>query len=221
MAQGPHEMPFVVETSTAGTVTEHDDFDVYRPAGDQLPVVIFVPGPVPADFPVRPRKWPLFTGYGQLLASRGVVAVVLDQPYHSPTQGRQVAEAVPGLVEAARALDGVDGDRVAVWAFSGGGLLVGRWLAESPPWLRCLALTYTLLAAEIVRPGRPLVLTTVGQERPELQATVDKFLTAAADVDMHVIDVPNGHHGFDVADHTEESRHAVLEATDFVVGQLM
>jgi dienelactone hydrolase len=222
MTQGPHELPFVVEAPTSGTVTEHDDFDVYRPDGaGPLPAVVIVPGPVPEDSPVRPRRWPLFAGYGRLLADRGVAAAVLDLPYHSPAQWPRIA--LPEVVESVRALDVVDADRIAVWAFSGGGLLVGRWLAESPSWLRCLALTYPLLAADVVLPGRPLVLTRVGNERPEIQPTVDDFLSRAevTGTAVRVIDVPHGQHGFDIVDHTDESRHAVLEAVDLVVGNLV
>jgi acetyl esterase/lipase len=137
---------------------------------------------------------------------------------------------VPGRVEAVRGLEEVDPERIAIWAFSAGGMLMASWLAESPDWLRCLALTYPVLAtpeprpmpADAVRPGRPLVLTRVGLERPDWQASVDRFLATAANTGtaVHVIDVPNGHHGFDGLDHTEESRQAVLEATDFVVDNL-
>jgi dienelactone hydrolase len=225
MAQAPHELEFVVDTPAAGPARRHDDFDVYLPEGaGPFPAVVIVPGPSPAVYPVRPRDWPLFTGYGRLLASRGVVAAVVDMPYHSPREWSPASEALPGIVESVRGLDEVDADRIAAWAFSGGGLLVGKWFADSPPWLRCLALTYPLVgpSADQLAPGRPLVLTQVGLESPELQATVDHFLSRAAETGtaVHVIDVPNGHHGFDVADHTEESRHAVRTAVDLVVEHL-
>ncbi|HWO67025.1 MAG TPA: hypothetical protein VNO31_44040, partial [Umezawaea sp.] len=118
-----------------------------------------------------------------------------------------------------RAADEVDGDRVALWAFSGGALLVGRWLVESPKWLRCLAFSYPLMeATDDVRPGRPLVVTRVGRELPERQVTVDRFLEHAPDV--QVVDVPDGRHAFDVLDHTEQSRNAVRKAVDLVLGHL-
>lgn len=223
MTLGPHEMEFVLTVAETGRVSEHADFDLYLPDADGArPAVVFVPGPMPADYPVRPRKWPMFTGYGRLLAGRGLAAAVVNLPYHSPTRWAEVSEALPGVVEAVRGHAGVDGERVALWAMSGGGLLVGGWLADSPPWLRCLALTYPLLGDVTPRPGRPVVLTRVGQEQPRLQATVDRFLTQADETGtaVHVIDVPNGHHGFDVADHTDESRQAVLAAVDYVAANL-
>jgi acetyl esterase/lipase len=66
------------------------------------------------------------------------------------------------------------------------------------------------------------VVTRVGQEQPDMQAEVDRFLSHAVanGVAVQVIDVPNGHHGFDIADHTDESRKAVRQAEELVVGYL-
>jgi acetyl esterase/lipase len=66
--------------------------------------------------------------------------------------------------------------------------------------------------------GLPIVLTRVGRERPEVQATVDAFLAVAAAVDaaVEVIDVPDGQHGFDALDHVPRSGEAVTEAMDAV-----
>ena len=129
----------------------------------------------------------------------------------------------------------VDSQRIAVWAFSAGALLIGRWLADSPEWLRCVALTYPVLAnpaadapatsvepADMVRPGRPLVLTRVGKEQAQRQATVDRFLARAQATGavVQVIDVPDGQHGFDMLDHTDRSRSGVRDAVDLVVGYL-
>jgi len=225
----PHELEFVVDVPACGTVRRHTGFDVHRPDGvdEPLPAVVLVPGPSPAQYPIRPRDWPTYRGYGQLLAGRGVVGVVVDQPFHGFTEWPASAEDLAEIVESVRALDGVDATRIAVWAFSGGAMLVGRWLAESPDWLRCLALTYPMwltpdadTPADMVAPGRPLLLTRVGRELPDRQAMVDRFLARAhaTGTDVRVIDVPDGQHGFDALDHTEQSRQAVLEATDLVVG---
>ncbi|HET9893893.1 MAG TPA: hypothetical protein VFQ44_03065 [Streptosporangiaceae bacterium] len=40
----------------------------------------------------------------------------------------------------------VDAGRVALWFFSGGGLLPADWLCAPPEWLRCVAATYPWLA---------------------------------------------------------------------------
>jgi hypothetical protein len=221
MPQLPHEMEFVVEVPFSGTTEQRDGFDLYRPAGAEgpLPAVVVVPGPAPAAYPFRPRQWPVYQGYGRMVAERGAVGVVIDQPYHSPADWAEQAEELARVVEVVRAADEVDGDRVALWAFSGGALLVGRWLGESPEWLRCLAFSYPLMGAGgEVRPGRPLVVTRVGRELPERQVTVDAFLERATGV--QVVEVPDGQHAFDVLDHTEQSRNAVVTAVDLVLGHL-
>ena len=76
--------------------------------------------------------------------------------------------------------------------------------------------------AAAVRPGRPLVLTRVGRESARIQATVDGFLSAAASTStvVDIVDVPDGQHGFDMLDHTEASRRAVIAATDLVIDHL-
>lgn len=221
----------MVDVPAAGTVSRHAGFDVHRPdGGEQLPAAIVVPGPSPAQYPFRPRDWPTYRGYGQLLAGRGVVGVLVDQPFHGFADWPASADDLAAIVESVRALDGVDASRIAVWAFSGAAMLVGRWLAESPDWLRCLALTYPMwlpadedTPADLVVPGRPLLLTKVGRELPERQALVDRFLARASTTgtDVRVIDVPDGQHGFDALDHTEQSRQAVLDATDLVVEHLL
>ncbi|MBB5918895.1 dienelactone hydrolase [Nocardia transvalensis] len=226
-------------------VLRQDDFDLYRPEGDMgpLPTVILVHGAAPPGR--RPRTSPLFSGYGRLLAQRGLAAAVLDVRYRGlddwpagtvwPPRADWLgtAEWLETTVQRIRDHAGVDGDQAAIWAFSGGGMLVGSWLAATPPWLRCLALTYPVLAdqspgstvpapADLVRPGRPVVLTRVGQEQPEYQATVDRFLARAAEVgaSVDIIDVPDGRHGFDAFVPDPASCEPVRTAVAYVAKHL-
>jgi acetyl esterase/lipase len=132
----------------------------------------------------------------------------------------------------------VDPQRIALWFFSGGGLLAADWLAAPPSWLRCVAATYPVLAplpgwdgvaarfrpaAAVAAAGQlPVVLTRVERERAEIAATVAEFLAAArsARAAVEVIDVPGGHHGFETIDHTEPARQAVRSAVRSVLGHL-
>src|SRR6266536_1341613 len=54
----------------------------------------------------------------------------------------------------------------------------------------------------------PVVLTRVGRDSPQIAATVETFAAAAGacGARLEVIDVPNGRHGFDTLDQTDESR---------------
>ena len=228
--------PFVMSPSELGP-ERAGQVDMYTPGGHgPFPAVLIVHGgPIPADLRPTPRDWPVYRGYGALLASRGVIAATVDHRLHLVPGPDGVlfdyataAADVAAAVEAVRADPHVDGDRVVLWFFSGGGLLSTDWLRTRLTWLRGLALTYPVLAplpgwrvdsrfqpAVAIRERGtimpPIVLTRVGLERAEVADTVAQFLTAAADSDVSVeiIDVPNGRHGFDMVDHTDESRLAV------------
>jgi len=233
--------PFVLDVPRVDAERQ-GDLDVYRPAkrsdGAGCPVVILVHGgPVPADLRPTPRDWPVFVGYASAVTQHGLIAVTVDHRLHDTAAYPIAAVDVRVAVEQARALEGVDAQRVALWFFSGGGLLVTEWLADPPSWLRCVALTYPILAPPPgwdvscgfeptqALPGvgdLPLLLTRVGGEQPEIAATVAAFITAAQaqGASLKVIDVADGQHGFDTLDHTDDSRRAVRQALSWVASAL-
>ncbi|GGW24229.1 alpha/beta hydrolase [Streptomyces xantholiticus] len=237
--QPSHLRPFILDVperhrERVGQVDLHlPDADGPRPA------VVFVHGgPVPAETRPTPRDWPGFVGYAQYVASLGAVGVTLDHRLHGVGDYGRAAEDVTAAVDLVRADPRVDGERVALWFFSGGGLLCADWLASPRPWLRCVAATYPALAplpswgvtdarfrpATAVREaGRlPIVLTRVELEVAELAVTVEEFLAAAEDCEaaVEIVDVPGGHHGFETIDHTEQARDAVTRAVRSVLGHL-
>ncbi|WP_329003471.1 nuclear transport factor 2 family protein [Kribbella sp. NBC_00709] len=180
-----------------------------------------------------PREWPVYKGYATAAARRGLVAAVVD---HSLIHGLDRLVAAADEVEAAvgvlRSDPRVDPDRVGLWFFSGAGLLAGEWLDSRPDWLRFVALTYPLLAtppgvddlvtaAEVIGKHKdlPVLLTRAGLEREELAGPVAEFVSAGGAA-LDIIDVPKGHHGFDMLDHTEESRAAVTKALDWAIAHL-
>jgi acetyl esterase/lipase len=216
----------------------HGAVDLYLPDATQpQPAIVFVHGgPVPADLRPTPRDWPLYRGYGALAAARGAVGVMVDHRLHDLTAYSLAAADVADAIELARTDPRVDADRVAVWFFSGGGLLMADWLRTPAPWLRAVAASYPLLGpfpgwdvdpryrpVEAVAAGPlPIVLTRAGRENPQIAAIVEEFVAAASarDARLEIIDVPNGQHGFDYLDHTEESRKAVEQAMDSVLAAL-
>nr|WSW65439.1 alpha/beta hydrolase [Streptomyces sp. NBC_00995] len=234
-----HLRPFVVEVPEL----PHErtgNVDLYPPdAEGPRPAVMFVHGgPVPAGVAPTPRDWPLLRGYARYAAGQGMVGATLDHRLHDMADHPRAAADVAAAVERVRADPRVDAGRIALWFFSGGGLLSAPWLSRPPAWLRCLAASYPVLAPipawghvdDRFRPARavagagtlPLVITRVGREMPGIAATVEEFLTAAAayGADTEVIDVPNGRHTFDALDRTEESREAVRHAMRSVRGHL-
>jgi acetyl esterase/lipase len=231
--------PFVLEIADAAR-ERHDHTDLYLPdAAEPRPAVVLVHGgPIPSDdSQPSPREWPVFQGYGNLAASVGLVGVTADLRMYGAAGFLDAARDLADAVHVARADPRVDAERIALWHFSAGGLLLADWLREPPPWLRCLAATYPLLdvPAEFgvdprFRPieaahgaaGLPFVLTRVGQERPELAGAVERFVVAAqaAGVRLEIIDVSHGQHAFDMFNHTDESRDAVRRAMAAVVARL-
>lgn len=226
---------FPVEDRVAERI---DDVDVYLPddlSGPRPAVLLVHGGPVPAELRPTPRDWPIFRGYASLLAGRGVIAATVDHQLHSPLGYPAAAGNVRAAVERLRADPRVDGDRLALWFFSGGGLLAADWLREPPAWLRAVALNYPLLAPPpgwpvdaAFRPvdavasagNLPIVLTRAGLEKPAIAEGVEAFVTAAANARLDIVDVPRGQHGFDYLDDDDESRAAVQRAMELVLTSL-
>ncbi|RLV10147.1 alpha/beta hydrolase [Streptomyces griseocarneus] len=214
--------------------------DLHLPdAEGPRPAVVFVHGgPFPRETRPTPRDSATFLGYGRYAASLGVVGVTVDHRLHDLTDFGRAAEDVAAAVELVRADPRVDGERVALWFFSGGGLLSADWLASPPTWLRCVAATYPFLTplpgwgltgsrfdpvAAVRGAGRlPVVLSRAELERPGIAATVAEFLAAADEcgADVEVVDVPGARHGFETLDHTEGTRGAVERAMRFVLERL-
>ncbi|MEV8098606.1 dienelactone hydrolase family protein [Kitasatospora sp. NPDC085879] len=217
--------------------------DLHLPdgAGDgrRRPAVLFVHGgPLPADLRPTPRDWTGLVGHARYAAVLGAVGAVLDHRLHGFEDYGRSAEDLAAAVESVRADPRVDPDRIALWCFSAGGLLLADWLAAPPPWLRCAAASYPVLAPlpawgpvdprfrpvdAVGSAGRlPIVLTRAGRENPGIAATVAEFLAAAekASARVEVVDVPEGRHGFDTVDPGESSRQAVERAMRTVVAHL-
>ncbi|MFI1105766.1 alpha/beta fold hydrolase [Streptomyces melanogenes] len=237
----PHLRPFPLDVPDVPR-ERTGNVDLYVPGttGDEpLPAVLFVHGgPVPADARPTPRDWPMYAGYARLAAGKGVVSAVLDHRLHDLADYPLAERDVTAAVDLLRRDPRVDADRIALWFFSGGGPLSAPWLGAPPVWLRCLAATYPVMAplpnwgfgesrfrpVDAVRAAGdlPIVLTRVGLEMAEIAATVEEFLAEARDcgAEVEVVDVPNGHHGFETRDPGEESREAVQSALHSVLAHL-
>jgi acetyl esterase/lipase len=217
-------------------------FDLYSPAavsGASPAVILIHGGPIPS---LGARRWGAFTSYGRMLAASGMTAIAFDHRLLAPDRLRDSAADVADLVkhvrENAKTL-GVDANRLALWAFSGGGLLLADPLRERPNWLKLAVAYYGIM--EPLGPGQderysaiaalgrdassapPIVVARAGRDDPTINSTIDRFVAAAksagANVDLLVH--PTGRHAFDILDADDSSRQIIrrtLEALRMRLG---
>jgi acetyl esterase/lipase len=240
----PFLRPFLLEVPERARV-RNGRVDLHLPESGEAqgpwPAVLFVHGgPLPPDLDPAPRDWPFYLGYARYAASLGAVGAIAEHRLQGITDYARSADDVTEAVDLLRAAPRVDPERIALWFFSGAGLLAADWIAAPPGWLRCLAMTYPILAplpgwgavaprfspTNALRAGGtplpPLLLTRAGLETPHIAATVEEFVTAAEETKtpLEIIDVPQGVHGFEIHDPTDESRKAVARAVHTVLAHL-
>ena len=142
----------------------------------------------------------------------------------------------------------IDRDRIGLWVFSGSGLLLARPMRESPPFVRALVSYYALLDPAGIEKGRPgsipepvardfsplrvlsergraippILIVRAGLDRPQINESVDQFVRLALEknADVEVVNVPEGHHGFDIEDITERSREVLRRTLAFLRARL-
>ncbi|MBI3450144.1 MAG: hypothetical protein HY049_14670 [Acidobacteria bacterium] len=214
--------------------------DLYSPAaaGARPPVMILVHADAPDGAAGDPPDWPIISSYGRLLAASGVAALAVR--HRSSDEGFRLREAAADVESAMRcARDraaelGVDGDRVAVWAF-GSAVPYAMTAALDAPQkgVRCAVASYGPLDLRPLRKRFPLRVLddTLANYSPAAYLAAGKgapppFLVVRADLDdariletmsrfvdaaraaggtVEVLDHPRGRPGFDVlADGTAE-----------------
>jgi acetyl esterase/lipase len=215
--------------------------DVYRPVGiGPWPVVVFVHGEVGEADLAEAKRHPFLEGWGRLVASLGMVGVVFsprswDRLRHV---NRKVAdvEAALRFVRSKGHAWGADPTRVAVWAGSSGvpvGVSVGM---REDFGVSCIVAYYgpmdlrpygddPVLASvspmALVEDGAvvpPLLVVRCGEDAAELNESIDAFTNAAWDRDLPVelLAFEDGHHAFEIVDHTEEARQVVAQTVEFL-----
>jgi acetyl esterase/lipase len=64
----------------------------------------------------------------------------------------------------------------------------------------------------------PFLLVRAGQDDPDLNQSIDEFSTAAdaAGLPVELVELPDGHHAFDIVDDTDASRDAIRRVLSFL-----
>jgi acetyl esterase/lipase len=225
--------------------------DVYSPPGPPHPrpaVVLVHGGPIPR---LGAKNMGLFVSYGELLAASGFVAVTFDHRFLTRAAIADAAQDVTDLVSHLRneaASLEIDPERLALWAFSGGGPLLAPPLRERPGWLRAVIAYYALLdlqepptgdddlAPELrrlfsavdglgdeARSAPPILVARAALDAAWLNATIDRFVQAAlkkhATVDL--LNHADGRHSFDILDDDLRSRQIIRHTLQFLRDHLI
>ncbi len=139
---------------------------------------------------------------------------------------------------------GIDPGRLAIWAFSGGGPFLAAPLRERPAWLRAVVAYYAALDLQQPPPGSnieidavlqrtfsaisglgedgrsapPILVARAGLDFPWLNAGIDRFVQAAVtrSATLHLLNHPDGRHGFDVLDDDARSKQIIRNTLLFL-----
>jgi dienelactone hydrolase len=217
--------------------------DVYLPpqrSAEAAPAIFFIHGgPFPSE--VDMRQAGQYRSWGALAAAAGMVGVTFTHRYHVYEQFDQSSLDVSAAVAHIRAHAtqfGLDPNRIAVWACSGGGPLLAPLLREGPDYLRCLVSFYAILAGDAAAPNSqgyspaeslgvarrplPMFIVRAGLDRPELNQTIDEFVRRALEHNwpIELSNYPEGRHAFDILDDTERSRSIIAHSLAFAAKHL-
>lgn len=231
--------------------------DIYTPPNlsqdDRLPAVIFIHGGyLPRNMSPLPKDWGVYISYGELMAASGLVGVTFNHRYWGYDEENMklsfsdVKAAMQFVRDNAEKYQ-IDPDRIALWAFSGGGPHLSIALKDKLDYVRCIVSYYASLDLrpsvqqlsqdidpKTVEPFSPIVYLTennyhippifigrAGLDNPTLNLEVDAFIARAISLNenIEVINHPVGRHGFDIVDDDDRSREIIARTIEFIKTQ--
>lgn len=224
--------------------------DVYLPPNlrknERRPAVLFIHGGAGAEG--RAKDWGIYTSWGRLIAASGIVGVTFTHRLGYPKplladSGSDVTAAINYVRSNADSL-GVDGNRICLAAYSGGGPMLSPALRDRPAYVRCLVAFYAFLdvqqsdlhreheTPETVRAFSPI--THLGNdaekiapifvaragldEIPTMNDSIDRFIreAIAKNAAITVANHPRGVHGFDNQTDDARSREIIRSMIAFM-----
>jgi dienelactone hydrolase len=185
--------------------------DFYRPrTSTTVPLVIFLNGVGRPDL----KDWGQYTSWPRLVAARGMAAISYE------TSGNDVAAQTDALLryvqQNAAALK-IDPKRIAIWSCSAN-VRLGTAMLASHDDFRAAVFYYGLMETAPKNITTPVLVTRAGLDAPSLNASVDRWVAQAVELDAPVtlITYPEGLHAFDIDNDTPESRQIVTQTLDFL-----
>jgi acetyl esterase/lipase len=239
----------IVYRTVAGEALHMDVISPPGPPRARPAVILVHGGPIPRT---GAKNMGVFVSYGELLAASGFVAVAFDHRFLAPDRLADASEDMAALVARVRSDAGslgIDRDRLALWAFSGGGPLLAAALRERPGWLRGVVAYYTVLDLQQPPPGvddglgadgrrdfsavlglgedarsaPPLLVARAGLDNPWLNDGIDRFVRAAlaGGATLELLSHPDGRHGFDILDDDARTRLILRRTLAFLQDHLL
>ncbi|MFY2557550.1 prolyl oligopeptidase family serine peptidase [Corallococcus terminator] len=217
----------------------------------RLPIIVLAHGLLHPDLTPFVRDLPAFAGQARWLATQGyaVALVELGSPSTGAEKSQRftrVAElqkrvdAALAFVRKQAATEPLDADRVCLMTLSAGGLWgLAPALSKAPAsWLRCAVAWYPLLGSPELPRGLapldalkaanarklpPLLVLRAGLDAPGLNASLDAFVKEARSrgAPLTLVELPEGHHGFELTDDVEDSREAMRKTALFFEEHLL
>lgn len=219
-------------------------------AGARVPVIFFIHGGfIPKTVTFLPKEWGVFQSYGRLAAASGFVGVTFNHRYWGWAR-EDMERSFGDVMDAIRYVRShageyhADADRVALWAFSGGGPHLSLALREKLGFVRCLVSFYAILDLAPATKSRsldpdkegsagfspvtylgqkgvtfpPIFIGRAGLDAPWINETADRFAARAQALNatIEVMDHPKGRHGFDILNDDARSREIIARALEFI-----
>jgi dienelactone hydrolase len=192
--------------------------DVYYPAnfqgGSWLPAVIFIHGDADPEFIKNAKDWGQYTGWGQLTAATGLVAITFN--HRSSYELTRLFDVVGGIEELVQYVRnnaeglGIDKDALCIWACSAGVPYGVRVALHNPPaYVKCSVLYYGFMGIDQILPDdapdmksmgqefsgqyyvqahakdiAPVLIARAGLDYPEINTTIDAFVAEALSRNM-------------------------------------
>ncbi len=228
-------------------------FDLYRPldAGTKLlPAVILIHGEGPPDLLKSARSWGQYVSWGQLISKSGLVAITFN---HRSSQEhyasiRDAASDVDDLIQYVRENAvrwGIDGNRLAILAFSAGGVYGLRAaLQGSPEYIQCAAAYYAVcdllhlseipsstLDEETLQEFSPMYFVNEFPERvpplffaraeldqKTINRSMERLIQRADDngVTVELVTHQSAGHGFDIRNDDDTTREIIRRTIRFL-----
>jgi acetyl esterase/lipase len=221
--------------------------DVYRPSagGARVPVVVLVHGgPLPR---LGAKNMAVFRSWGRVLAASGLAAVAFDHRFLGADRLLDAASDIETALAFVRERGdelGLDAERLALWAFSGGGPFLSLALRAGAPRVKAIVSYYAALDLRVKAPGAStditdetrrdfspahhvesasgslpaMLIARAGLDQPFLNATIDRFAAAAlaTNAEIDILNHPTGRHGFDFLDDVPRTKEILRRTLEFL-----